>query len=81
MWGELSFLSSDILTYFLQNITNEQGSYYSIEQDRQTDLISSMVNLHILHLLLMLWLHEALVFLQLMDVMPSQHLKMMFLDY
>lgn len=32
----LSFLSSDILTYFLKKNINEQGAYYSTEQDRQT---------------------------------------------
>ena len=82
MWGELSFLSSDILTYFLQNITNEQGSYYSIEQDRQTQRSDQFYG-EPSHSspaadALASW---SLVFLQLMDVMPSQHLKMMFLDY
>lgn len=32
----LSFLSSDILIYFIKNNVSEQGSYYSTEQDRQT---------------------------------------------
>lgn len=40
----LSFLSTDVLTYFLRRNVDEQGSHYSTEQDRQTSSGSGHFN-------------------------------------